>query len=264
MSEHIGFLLGKPVKSGTIIADLLLQLTANQIKISLYYPHDSDVPSPPWLKEAALIVHRGLQREVIEALECEAQGVPQRLWCNPLEASVKVYDRQWLHDRLASSGLPVAKTQVAKTWTDVPSGVESVVIKACDGWYGRSSRVYISHGKRPVKAPFTGPYVVQAYIDHDGMDTKLYIVGDRVFGLYKCTRSSGQGAVAFVPSSELITIARGVGKALGLEIYGVDILEAQDGPVIIDVNPFPGFRGIDSASQELAKYLSARAQQVAA
>ncbi len=47
----------------------------------------------------------------------------------------------------------------------------------------------------------------------------------------------------FEPDSGLAELARSVGRVLGLSVYGVDVLVGTNGPVVIDVNAMPGFKG---------------------
>jgi ribosomal protein S6--L-glutamate ligase len=49
-----------------------------------------------------------------------------------------------------------------------------------------------------------------------------------------------------------------VGPALGLTVYGVDLRIHDDRPVIVDVNGFPGFRGLPSAVPALLDTIRAR------
>jgi ribosomal protein S6--L-glutamate ligase len=50
-----------------------------------------------------------------------------------------------------------------------------------------------------------------------------------------------------------------IGKVLGLEIYGIDIIETADGPYVIDVNYFPSMVGFPGAAERIADYLYCRA-----
>ena len=38
--------------------------------------------------------------------------------------------------------------------------------------------------------------------------------------------------------------------AVGLDIAGVDLLEAASGPVVIEVNASPGFEGLEAATKK--------------
>jgi ribosomal protein S6--L-glutamate ligase len=63
---------------------------------------------------------------------------------------------------------------------------------------------------------------------------------------------------------EWTRVARAAGAALGLELFGVDLLITGGRPVVIDVNPFPGFRGARTPADSLLRYLSTLAPALAA
>ncbi|MDQ4069776.1 MAG: hypothetical protein M3203_09965, partial [Actinomycetota bacterium] len=52
------------------------------------------------------------------------------------------------------------------------------------------------------------------------------------------------------------------GAALGLEIFGVDLVVGGDGPVVVDVNGFPGFKGVPPAAAWIADHLRAVARDL--
>jgi ribosomal protein S6--L-glutamate ligase len=57
-------------------------------------------------------------------------------------------------------------------------------------------------------------------------------------------------------SSEIEAIARRCGSAFGLELFGLDIAEdAPSGPCIIDLNYFPGYRGVPNAARRLTDHI---------
>ena len=53
------------------------------------------------------------------------------------------------------------------------------------------------------------------------------------------------------------------GRALGLELYGVDFLEAGDKFFAVDVNALPGYKGAPEAPRALVDYLYRRALRAA-
>ena len=86
--------------------------------------------------------------------------------------------------------------------------------------------------------------LAQHYIENPGFDLKLYDVGTRVYGVTKRSPLHPEVEVEkrLIPLSlELQQLALRVGKLFGLDIYGVDIVEAVDGPVIVYFNDFPRF-----------------------
>jgi ribosomal protein S6--L-glutamate ligase len=56
--------------------------------------------------------------------------------------------------------------------------------------------------------------------------------------------------------AEWVRTARDAGAALGLQLYGADLLIADGRPVVVDVNPFPGFRGAHQPADSLLRFLS--------
>src|SRR5439155_12983235 len=88
------------------------------------------------------------------------------------------------------------------------------------------------------------PALVQQHIPGPGEDLKLYVVGDEVFAVRKpFTEMSYSVPGRPVPvDDDVREIGLRAGRALGLGIYGLDVIESPDGPVIVDANYFPGYK----------------------
>jgi ribosomal protein S6--L-glutamate ligase len=90
-----------------------------------------------------------------------------------------------------------------------------------------------------------------------GKDVRALVVGDRVVAAMRRTARAGEfrsnihrGGVA-----EAVTLDREYHEAavkaarvMGLEVAGVDMLEARTGPKIMEVNSSPGFEGLEAAT----------------
>jgi len=46
-------------------------------------------------------------------------------------------------------------------------------------------------------------------------------------------------------------MVQAIGRAFDLRLYGVDLLLTEHGPMIVDINSFPGFRGVPNADTAL-------------
>ena len=105
------------------------------------------------------------------------------------------------------------------------------------------------------------PVIAQQYIENDGFDIKVWVIGAdlsaarRPGALEVLDKSSD---VALDPAdmpAEWSETARRAGAALGLDLFGVDLLIKDGRPVVIDVNAFPGFQGANDPATSLLRYL---------
>ncbi|TFG18073.1 MAG: hypothetical protein EU531_01235 [Promethearchaeota archaeon] len=111
---------------------------------------------------------------------------------------------------------------------------------------------------------------IQEFIECDGLERKIYVIGDQVFGvkrdnpIYVYLRDKPDHIdVNEIERSELkITasikkLAQILAKELDLKIFGFDLIKPVDSRkyYLVDVNDFPGFKGIDNIENILASYL---------
>jgi len=257
---RIAFLLGKPVRATSVLSEVFDHLRNVPVAVTVDLPK-GDNPVPSGLFGAELVVQRGLGlAELGAALSLEYAGVR---CCNPIAATIALRGRAWTIQRLAAAGLPVPMTVPAATWSELLDLADGrpLVVKAADGGIGRGRGVLIAAtGYLPSRAPFVEPYIAQDYVRGDGRDYKIYVVGRHAFGLRKRWsphQSANERGEPFAVSAELTELSHRAGIALGMEIYGVDILYGSSGPVVIDVNPFPSFRGVPGAGRLIADHLVA-------
>ena len=108
------------------------------------------------------------------------------------------------------------------------------------------------------------PVIAQEFIDNDGFDIKCWVIG----GELSAARRPGAlevldktSDVALDPDqipTEWSRVALGAGAALGLNLFGVDLLITDRGPVVIDVNAFPGFRGANDPAASMLRFLESQ------
>jgi ribosomal protein S6--L-glutamate ligase len=104
------------------------------------------------------------------------------------------------------------------------------------------------------------PLLLQEEVPSDGLDLKLYVVGDWVAAIRRPfparTEAEKRGRPAEVPSA-IRRAALACGGALGLDLYGVDVLTSEAGFRVVDVNAFPSYRGIADGPRRVADFLLA-------
>ncbi|MGH3344253.1 MAG: ATP-grasp domain-containing protein [Carbonactinosporaceae bacterium] len=105
--------------------------------------------------------------------------------------------------------------------------------------------------------PFDRPHLVQEFVPGPGEDLKVYVVDRRAlavrkpFGAGSFARPGRPAAV----SDRVRGIALSCGRALGLDLFGADIVEGPEGPVVVDVNYFPGYKGPCGVAGPITRYL---------
>lgn len=257
MPPHVAMLLGKQPKDGTLLAQVAAELIDRGCTVTVRLPHDEAVRSSE-LAGATLVLHRGLRGSVTPLLEeLHGRGVPM---CNPWPADRLLRDRRAWRAALERAALPVPPSATLNDWSEVlEHAVTGDVVAKAMGGPGRGSRVLTGTARTlPQVAPFPGPYVVEPRLEADAVDRKLYVAGDAVRGLLKPSTLEGPHGVAgepFEPGPALVELALQVGRALGAHVLGVDVLQAPDGPVVVDVNGFPGFRGVAGAVTLVAEHV---------
>ena len=102
------------------------------------------------------------------------------------------------------------------------------------------------------------PALFQRFIAYSaGRDRRLFVVGDRVIaaierrdehGDFRANIEHGGVASAYFPTAQESALALAACRALGLDFGGVDLLEAEDGPLVCEVNSNAHFAGLLSAT----------------
>jgi len=106
-----------------------------------------------------------------------------------------------------------------------------------------------------------------------GRDVRALVVGDRVVGAMRREAPRGEfrsnlhrggfGTAIQLPP-EYAEAAVRAAKVIGLEVAGVDLLESNEGPKIVELNSSPGFEGLERATGlDIAGEIVAFAAQVA-
>lgn len=102
-------------------------------------------------------------------------------------------------------------------------------------------------------------YLLQEYIEESkGMDVRAFVVGGKVVAAMKRIASSGEfrsnihrggrgEKVELSKAEEFLAVK--TAQILKLDVAGVDILQSNRGPLILEVNSSPGLEGIEKYTQ---------------
>lgn len=221
-----------------------------------------------WLAEVALVVVRGRSTATLIAAAC-AEAADLRT-VNTRTATERVRNKAEMAIALADAGIPTPATLVgspAALAAELAQDEYPVVLKPVFGDNGRGLRLVAgSRELRDLRWP-EPVALAQRFIASDGHDLKLYVIGTRVFAVRKPSsfrpgpEHSGEdrgGAVPVPVTLALRELALRCGRVFGLELFGVDCIEAPDGPWVIEINEFPNYTGVARADERLAEHVLAR------
>src|SRR5947208_10785209 len=99
-------------------------------------------------------------------------------------------------------------------------------------------------------------YLAMRYVENPGIDIKLYVTGQEVHAITKTSVLHGPVQEQEIPvTREMLKLARRVGQAFGLDLYGVDVLETPQGLMLVDINDLPSFYGFPRKVASVAEYI---------
>ena len=185
---------------------------------------------------------------------------------NPHAGCVAVRNKIVCQQMLWQAGVPVPESWVTGDFNLLRSLVRRfpLILKPYMGWRGQGICIVRDERDLGSIAKCSSPMLVQRYIPNRGEDLRIYVAGDEVFATRK-PFSSTSFSVAGEPapvSAEIRDIALRCGRLFGLRLYGLDIIEGADGPRVVDVNYFPGYKGVPHAARIVADYVEAHAQSL--
>ena len=176
---------------------------------------------------------------------------------------------------LAKRGVPTPRTRVAFTPQTALEVIEQmgypVVLKPLNGSWGRllakindrdAAETILEH-KHTLGGYHHSIFYIQEYIDKPGRDIRSFVVGGEVIAaIYRhaphwiTNTARGGEATACPITPEIECISRAAAEAVGGGVVAVDVLEAQDGRLLVsEVNHTPEFRnsiaptGVDIAAR---------------
>jgi ribosomal protein S6--L-glutamate ligase len=189
-------------------------------------------------------------------------------WCLNRAASIGAA-RDKLHalQVMARKGVAMPVTAFAKSPKDTDHvlgvvGGAPLVVKLLQGSQGRG--VVLAETAQAASSVISAfrdleaDILVQEFVaEAGGSDVRCFVIGSQVVAAMRRQAKLGdfrsnlhQGGAAWpvkITEAEQDLALRAV-RALGLQVAGVDILRAGDGPKVIEVNASPGLQGIEQAS----------------
>jgi RimK family alpha-L-glutamate ligase len=176
---------------------------------------------------------------------------------------------------LEENGLPVPKTVVTESCEEALEAFQElggdVVMKPLFGSRGiGSTRISDSEIAARIFRTVSfhhGVLYLQEFIPHGFSDIRAFVIDNRVIAAmhrvaenWKTNVSLGAKPMPLKLDKEKEDLAVKAAKVIGCKVAGVDIIESQRGPVIVELNSQPGWRGLQSVTsvniaEEIIRYV---------
>jgi len=178
---------------------------------------------------------------------------------NPYRCCAATQDKIVAARRLHAAGVSAPRSWVTGDFSLLRSLLDEtpLIVKPHRGHRGAGITVVRKTSELASLTPTDAPMLVQEYVEGSGEDLKVYVVGEQVFAVRK-PFSESSFTVAGKPAavtSELRETALACGRVLGLGLYGLDLVESRDRPLVVDVNYFPGYKGVPGVAPLIADYI---------
>jgi RimK family alpha-L-glutamate ligase len=182
---------------------------------------------------------------------------------NSPRAIERTVDKFWTSALLEQCGVPTPETVVCDNPEEAIAAFRAlgdVIVKPLFGSMGLGM-VRVSDEEMAFRVFRTieqirGVYYLQRTIDHDGVDTRAFVVGGRLVGAierraagWRTNLARGGTARTVALSEEWSALAVRAAAAVGADYAGVDLLADSGGKVyVLEVNGIPGWKGLQEAT----------------
>lgn len=201
---------------------------------------------------------------------------------NEYPATMKVRDKVLTCTMLLQAGIPTPRTFLTDTIETLRPIVQQmpIVVKPYRGRRGMGIEVCLTEAEFDAliakRAGATGDddddggggedgtalgerlIFAQEYEEHEPYDYKAYAIGDYVYAIKRIFPAKTKEEKLGTPVGDdpaLEDLVRRCGKLFGLELYGVDLVKTPKGYSVIEVNCFPGYKGVPDGGERIAEFI---------
>jgi ribosomal protein S6--L-glutamate ligase len=254
---------GSPPRRNPIVAEVFTLLERCGIAATALYPEEELLRLDTLAVEADLYLLKS-DTELALSLATALEGRGARV-LNSCSASARAKDKVLAAMTLRRAGIPTPRSIVAAHVDQLAAAVAHgpLLLKPHRGYHGVGVRVATTPATLPPADAYPDLVLAQDYLAGARTDLKVFVIGEEVFGVRKAfgPDSFQQAGEPVRLSAAVERLARRCGEAFGLRLYGLDLAEDDSGLYVVDVNYFPGYRGVPDAAARLARYIVSVARQ---
>ena len=267
-APRIAFLLGRsyPASSMSVFPRVMRALADAGVVVDIIAGKGRLIDLRTVRREHDLYVLKqisGVSLSMAGALHAEGAAI-----VNSYPVTMALRDKVVAARILAGAGVPVPTTYVVSHTELLKPLLDQgpIVVKLYDGTGGYGVCVVRTEGELAAVPVDKRHFLAQRYHPPQGRDLKIYVIGDRLFGVKKkfpARTEEEKHGEPFTPTPEQCNIALRCGRAFGIDLYGVDFIESEGQLYVVDMASIPGFKGVPDAPAHLARYFHAAAERAA-
>ncbi|MGE0883971.1 MAG: RimK family alpha-L-glutamate ligase [Blastocatellales bacterium] len=250
----------KATKTGSVMQETIGLLNQRGIVVEQIYPEDQPINVAAVKPDCDLyLLKSGTETALSLAGVLHSAGAKI---LNPYPTVVAMRDKIISTRLLLDAGVPLPETYFTAHAGFLADALKDGPLVVKPFWAASQGRgVQIIHSDDELEGVTSdeGLVFAQRYHKPDGRDYKLYVIGEQVFGVRRVwppkTLEDKLGK-PFEVSGEMKEIALNCGRAFGVGLYGVDVIISNGQPFVVDINTFPGFKGVTNAAELLAAYIT--------
>ena len=183
---------------------------------------------------------------------------------NPCYSFRRARDKYATQYTLAAANLPVALTYTTENMTEAyrwSGELGESVYKPILGSMGRGALKFgdpdVAYNAWKMLSRLGQPLIVQEFLRSPSRDIRVFVVGSQVVGSaykygvvggWKTNVAQGGRMVDDPVPDGILDMGVKAAEAMGLDYAGVDIIESDRGPVILEVNGAPGWQALKGAT----------------
>lgn len=183
----------------------------------------------------------------------------------PAAAIALVRDKPRTLQHLAAHGLPTPTTWIA----DSPAALRvlspdcfPLLLRPHTGEGLRGTVLVHDHSDIDDTEWSDAIVIAQRFVDVGRVGLRVFVAGDTLWALHRpspvqLTPVDMRLAERVEVWPELRAAALTCGRVLGLHCYSVDVVESGAGPLVVDVQDFPNYTGIDEAPEVMGALVAA-------
>lgn len=178
---------------------------------------------------------------------------------NPCEACRKLKDKALTAGLLFQAGISTPESFAAGNALAFVPNLKNgpLILKPNRGYHGVGLCIVERESGLNAVPEYSDMVFAQSYLVGGRNDIKIFGLGSDVFALRKpfSQDSFKHSGTPIRLTQGYERIARRCAETFNLSLYGIDLVEYEGEEYVVDVNYFPGYRGVEAAAEKLSDFV---------